>query len=395
MKPSMSLQGPAAGQVISGLATLNFNWDLAAGSGYELRIIAADLGIMHRRALSGAEQFWLALNTHLIGNGKRNLRLEVARVGEAPVWSDELSVEINNGNTFADLVSNSMLRHGTPLVFDGRVESGQFDYRDSALVPWFDRPDALEILQEKLRQHVIEKRDVAPLEQFIRDGYAVLDYRLDDGALRELNRALDWVIETGYQFYQYGSSQRIEQLHRHHQSVAALWRDPNILDFLSKVFASPALPCQTLTYVFGSQQDFHQDTIHLTPFPAGYMCGVWVALEDVREDSGELAIVPGSHRFPRVYRESAGCDPVRGNDWTQFGNKVVKRWQSLLQDSGLREIKYRPPRGTILIWHENLMHGGSRRLNQQLSRRSIVSHYFAKGALAYYDSTALPGYMFG
>jgi ectoine hydroxylase-related dioxygenase (phytanoyl-CoA dioxygenase family) len=60
-----------------------------------------------------------------------------------------------------------------------------------------------------------------------------------------------------------------------------------------------------LTYVFGSQQEAHQDTIHLTPFPAGYMCGTWIALQDVVPDSGELIVYPGNHR------ENACVSPKR------------------------------------------------------------------------------------
>jgi hypothetical protein len=38
------------------------------------------------------------------------------------------------------------------------------------------------------------------------------------------------------------------------------------------------------------------------------------------------------------------------------------------------------------VWHENLVHGGSVRINKEQTRFSVVSHYFAKGAVAYYDS---------
>ena len=46
----------------------------------------------------------------------------------------------------------------------------------------------------------------------------------------------------------------------------------------------------------------------------------------------------------------------------------------------------------MLIWHENLAHGGSPRKNDELTRRSIVSHYFARGAIAFYDSQGVPAW---
>jgi len=45
------------------------------------------------------------------------------------------------------------------------------------------------------------------------------------------------------------------------------------------------------------------------------------------------------------------------------------------------------------MWHENLMHGGTVRIDKSLSRRSIVSHVFADGALVFYDSIGVVGHM--
>jgi ectoine hydroxylase-related dioxygenase (phytanoyl-CoA dioxygenase family) len=53
---------------------------------------------------------------------------------------------------------------------------------------------------------------------------------------------------------------------------------------------------------------------------------------------------------------------------------------------------YTPKAGSVLIWHENLAHGGSPRKNDELTRKSIVSHYFARGAAAYYDSQGTPAW---
>jgi hypothetical protein len=39
------------------------------------------------------------------------------------------------------------------------------------------------------------------------------------------------------------------------------------------------------------------------------------------------------------------------------------------------------------------MHGGSMRIDQSLSRRSVVIHNFAAGCIAYYDSSGQPGFM--
>jgi len=123
------------------------------------------------------------------------------------------------------------------------------------------------------------------------------------------------------------------------------------------------------------------------------MCGVWVALEDVKPDSGELEVFPGTHRLPRVYIHGSGCEKVTDDDWADFGEKIVKRYRRMLDDGGFRSVTYRPKRGTVLVWHENLLHGGSVRRIRRLSRRSIVSHYSPTARSPSTTRTGLPGHM--
>jgi hypothetical protein len=58
----------------------------------------------------------------------------------------------------------------------------------------------------------------------------------------------------------------------------------------------------------------------------------------------------------------------------------------LVKSEGYERLVYRPKAGQILVWHENLIHGGSPRVQSDRTRLSVVSHYFAKGSVGYYDS---------
>lgn len=158
---------------------------------------------------------------------------------------------------------------------------------------------------------------------------------------------------------------------------------------LRLVFEAEPQPYQSLSYIFGSEQQYHQDTVALTPFPAGRMCGVWTALEDIQPDSGELMTYPGSHRLPRVYMKDVGVAKV-GGDWTEFGEVMEPMWGRMIKGKFPREL-YRPRSGTVLIWHENLMHAGKVRADRDKTRRSIVGHYFADGCIAYHDASGMPG----
>jgi ectoine hydroxylase-related dioxygenase (phytanoyl-CoA dioxygenase family) len=222
----------------------------------------------------------------------------------------------------------------------------------------------------------------------------VLPGAIDPEHVARINAAIDDAVEKRIEGYEWGSSQRIHNLHESYPAIKELWLHPKVLRLLEMIFETPARPCQSLTYVFGSQQEHHQDTIHLTSFPAGRMCGVWTALEDVQPDSGELVIFPGSHRLPRVYMRTLNLPKIANDDWGPFQANVVAHWTEMIVGARLGREIYRPKAGTVLIWHENLMHAGSPRVDMDKSRRSIVGHYFAQGAVVYYDSSGLAGSLY-
>jgi len=50
-----------------------------------------------------------------------------------------------------------------------------------------------------------------------------------------------------------------------------------------------------------------------------------------------------------------------------------------VQRRGYGEERFLPRKGEVLIWHANLLHGGSAVINQCRSRWSQVSHYYFRG----------------
>ena len=396
-KLQASLSQPAS-RVHSGLIASRFEMGVPPAleaAAYELELAADAIGFRRRvpiRLADGSADLPLVIHSHLLPNGKTRFNARLLQDG-AEAWSDSFTVEASNVGPLAETVRKSQRAKGTPVIAEGLVDSSAFDIANPALTPWFDRPDALDYLAGLRRAGTIDEKTEAALKQFVEEGYAILPDALDDNLLEKIGRELNDAIAKKVEGYEYGTSQRIQNLHARYPGVKALWQHPEVMRHLELIFGVPARACQTLTYVFGSQQGAHQDTIHLTPFPAGYMCGVWVALEDVRPGSGELEIYAKSHRLPRVYIDGSGCEKVVTGDWSQFDHTVAARWREMLAARDFEKIVYRPKRGTILIWHENLMHAGGQRLDLSLSRRSIVSHYFADGAIAFYDSTGSVGYM--
>lgn len=334
-------------------------------------------------------EVWLNIHTPLLADGP--VRLRVMAGSPDGVHETEEKVTVRNAGVVAAEVRTALRGADVPVAFLGDCDAGRYRTAQATCTAWVDRTDAGDTIDGWLREGRISPEEAGQLQRFVRDGFVVLDAPLPEALLVQANADIDEAVRSGYQGYRYGDSTRLEQMHQHFKGIRDIWLHPPVHRFLSLVFGAPSRPCQSLVYVFGSQQDAHQDTVHLTPFPAGRMCGVWAALEQVREGSGELLVYPGSHRWPRVYLDDVGCAKVRNGQWAEFGQKVVRRWGELIQDGGVQPVPYLARPGEILIWHENLMHAGSMRRDPSLSRRSVVTHHFADGALAYYDSTGMAG----
>lgn len=147
-------------------------------------------------------------------------------------------------------------------------------------------------------------------------------------------------------------------------------------DFLRLIFEEDPILMQTLLFENGSQQGVHQDFPYVhTPKPP-YLVGVWVALEDVREEAGPLFYYPKSHREVRKFAFeqenllAVGPDPKVA----EYEAYLAAECESL----GLEKRIFLPAKGDALVWHSALAHGGMPRLSSSATRRSMVSHYSAE-----------------
>jgi ectoine hydroxylase-related dioxygenase (phytanoyl-CoA dioxygenase family) len=317
--------------------------------------------------------------THLLPNGPVSANLTLEWENGSRVSFQSLEILIDNTTSLAASVRDDLKTHSTPIIFGGEVDSSIFPYATGATRPWFDTIEAQDIpLSFKpASSHTEAHRH---LERW---GFCILPDLLPSQMISSFRAELDDAISTGRLRYEAGSSQRIHDAHTL-PSGRMIWLYPTVMRFLKDHFRDTPCACQTLTYVHGSEQSGHQDTIHLTPYPAGFMCGVWIALEDVAPDSGELFVYPGSHKTPRLRAAELGLEKVK-TDYSSYVH-FDRAINELISDGGYQRVPYMPQAGQILVWHENLIHGGSYRRDRTKTRLSIVSHYFAKGSVAYYDS---------
>jgi ectoine hydroxylase-related dioxygenase (phytanoyl-CoA dioxygenase family) len=154
------------------------------------------------------------------------------------------------------------------------------------------------------------------------------------------------------------------------KSVRAISTAPRVLELLRELYGRGPRPFQTLNFRVGSEQATHADTWHFNSEPAGFMCGIWVALEDIHEDSGPLVYYPGSHKLPELTK--ADIADAGAPEWAAYSERV----QALIEREGLEPRYGNLSKGQALLWSSNLLHGGAPQADPARTRWSQVTHYF-------------------
>jgi len=325
----------------------------------------------------------LVLNTHVLSDGPFRITVDVTSPSSSVVLEHDL--EVVNGNGSSARYLKGRLSSLPAPFFAGPVSSGYF----RSLTAADSEPDFV------ANPHGVEPPGPLTGEQiddFQRDGFVAVRGLVPEQLCADASDYLREVDETGTHGFQRGSSQRLEHLHQMNESLGRIFGLASIRSAVRQLLGDEVAPAQSLTFIYGSTQSMHQDTIHLSNFPASQMCGVWIALEDVRPEAGELRYLPGSHRWPRVFLADLGIDPVDPSapKWEQFGAHYKPTMHRLQSEHDAPEaVPFLAQRGDIGIWHENLMHAGSPRSDPTLSRHSMVIHYFTHGCLAWYDSSGV------
>jgi ectoine hydroxylase-related dioxygenase (phytanoyl-CoA dioxygenase family) len=213
--------------------------------------------------------------------------------------------------------------------------------------------------------------------RFERDGFLVLDDTgCDEDVLAGIVSDLDGLYEGDGEkrngvFYH---SRRIQDAWRISDNVRALALSARIREVLAALYGREPLAFQTLNFRIGTEQAVHSDAIHFNSQPAGFMCGVWVALEDIDSERGPVVFYPGSHRLPFLTMADAGLEASESS-YGAYEEHVAR----LIADRRLEPRYGTLQKGQALVWAANLLHGGAPQRDRSLSRHSQVTHYFFEG----------------
>jgi len=164
------------------------------------------------------------------------------------------------------------------------------------------------------------------------------------------------------------------QNYLNNSSVKEIACNDLLIKMLSKIYGRKAFPFQTLNFPYGTQQKGHSDNVHFDSIPNNFMAGVWVALEDIHEDSGPLFFYEGSHKWPRVDNFLLGYKQDKNQ--APHYHKYTEFWESYADYSKADKKLFLAKKGECLIWSSNLVHGGSKQTDFKRTRWSQVTHYY-------------------
>jgi phytanoyl-CoA hydroxylase len=276
------------------------------------------------------------------------------------------------------------------------------------ILPWFDRPDAL----DAVRRHGRSSEEATLLEKWIRDGYVIVEDCVDpadidamvatldglwdvprpipnltllglreklDGEQRDLAHgdllALD--LATRLRMRQV-SDWRIHGLHYLDDHARRIFFNRKLRLLASRLFGRSARPIAAINFMTGSEQALHQDMAVFHIYPHDYLIGAWIACEDIARQGGPLVFYPGSHRTPLF----PGFTDYPQTNLRTADPDLARRYQEYVDGLAVRfeRREFLARKGQILLWHGMLIHGGASVTQRGTSRKSMVLHYCVRGA---------------
>jgi ectoine hydroxylase-related dioxygenase (phytanoyl-CoA dioxygenase family) len=239
-------------------------------------------------------------------------------------------------------------------------------------------------------------------ESFERDGYLVFDPGIDEATLDGVVADVEGkYVEGGAERLgvTYSDRNRVQDAWKISANVKAVALAPRVLALLEGLYGRKPLPFQTLNFPHGTEQRPHSDTFHFNSMPPAFMCGVWVALEEIDMENGPLVYYPGSHKLPEVAADD--LDGLVGNSAGRALSSLLRRLArrpqrveetyrayeqfvgGVISRSGIEPRYGTIRKGQALVWAANLLHGGSPRADPKRTRHSQVTHYFFEGCRYY------------
>jgi len=244
--------------------------------------------------------------------------------------------------------------------------------------PWTESP----FFETELSHSTLSEGDKAFVKKFADDGYVIIDPEIDDhtmsGIVEQLTPRFAKITNNDY---------RLLDAWKFNELVRKVASSEAVLNKLRLLYQREPFPFQTLNFPIGTQQGTHSDMIHFNSIPQRFMCGVWVAFEDIDETNGPLHYYPGSHKLPFCDMIDVGVkaseDAEMKKIFMTYAKDYVNFIKEMIDALGLKKEVLKIKKGQAMIWSANLLHGGEKIQREGASRHSQVTHYYFENCMYY------------
>ncbi|HEY4326547.1 MAG TPA: phytanoyl-CoA dioxygenase family protein [Mucilaginibacter sp.] len=248
----------------------------------------------------------------------------------------------------------------------------------NANLPWVESP----FFEDLLKSRNLSADQKKLVKEYNENGYIVISGMLPESLIdRTKEDAEKKAFDPNFPLTRQRDETRVQDFWLASDAAKELACYPQILEILRLLYDREPVPFQTLNFRVGTQQRAHSDTIHFSSLPARYMCGAWVALEDITEENGPVFYYPGSHRLTEYnfsHIKNTADTPSYENykEYEDFIEKIA-------EVNKFEKKKFLAKKGDLLIWSSNIIHGGSPVTKPGSTRWSQVTHYFFEDCYYY------------
>ena len=270
------------------------------------------------------------------------------------------------------------------------VSSADFQHLESE-VPWLDAGDSTILSPKNKDFQSLPKNVQDAILNWSEKGYAIIENFISEAEVEKINTEIDDLVSQ--KKVNWGYQNKIMFAFEQLESIRKVGENEILKTALNTLLGREVALFQSINFLKGSEQATHSDTVHMTTFPLGFMIAVWVALEDIRLENGPLHYYEGSHRLPYILNkdyEHGGSQWWIGKDaYPKYEQHIAK----IVEKNELEKKVFLAKKGDILIWHANLLHGGEPQLDKEMSRKSMVFHYYTKDVACFHEISQRPAFI--
>lgn len=249
-------------------------------------------------------------------------------------------------------------------------------------IPYTESP----FFEKEIANANLSEEEKSLLINYAENGYVIIDPQIADSVIDQVRETLENKFSENDNLPK-NLQNRIQDAWKYNDYVKQIATAPRVLQILELLYRRRPIPFQTLNFRVGTEQRTHSDMIHFSSLPERFMCGVWVALEDVHELNGPLHYYPQSHKM-KFYDMldmgvMASASKTMKNQYMDYSDFYENFIEEVVQSQNLKKSTLSVKKGQALIWAANLLHGGDEIKKPGSTRYSQVTHYYFEDCLYY------------